>query len=568
MIPRTYPSTINASTGLRQMVVYLLDSVAGLQRWTDYIPVKWASATTYEASTNVNGFLAVDPLSSTTGKTKWVDYVPCYVDNAATDAWQTSAVGMLPISYSGGLYPGDTSALQTLVRAGGVTAVNPLTAIGDSHTDNTTSAHFMWDQLKTTYNQPGEGLAGVPSGGIVPLGNNGQTLANYLAGGGTNTFTAAMATAPAVVVPCWLTNDVRLGGLGLTVQAIADAGSALLNQHVTNIKASRPSAKIILRVPAPYLTVNVGSLNYITDGSTVNPAGLAQIYTTGVRQAYYKVRQTYPDVLVYDPQARLFGTTSPTTVGTYFADQIHQSQAGYEAEAKDFADFVNAAALYSQTTTDAALVSQPYTPWLAYNRAVEDTDRFVKVADAYAVTVTAANTFLDFGPSSPNALPTSITAYDIVAPTASGASFMLPSGSSATTSGANTRLLGVGPVPSSAAARTHTRVYRQTKSGDSALNAVMAGSLTYLRTGRISAGAVSFMDIKESSLSAALATQTANLWVPEMKAGDKVYVEGFGGSPLTLTTNYAASGGNLRVIGLAGTDWSLYVGRIVIVTRA
>jgi hypothetical protein len=39
MIPRTFPSTY-ASNGQQQMVVHFLTSVAGLKRWSDYIPVK------------------------------------------------------------------------------------------------------------------------------------------------------------------------------------------------------------------------------------------------------------------------------------------------------------------------------------------------------------------------------------------------------------------------------------------------------------------------------------------------------------------------------------------------
>lgn len=461
-------------------------------------------------------------------------------------------------------------SLRTLALSGGVNASNPLTAIGDSHTDNATSAHFLWDRLKNVRNQPGEGFEDVPSTGFVPLGNNGQTLANYLTGAGTNTFAAAMATNPNVVVSCWLTNDVRLGGLGLTVDAIRTAGVALLNQHVANIKAARPTAIIVLRIPAPYLTVNVGSLNYITDGTNINPAGLAQIYTDGVRAAHYAVRSTYPDVLIYDPQARLFGTTSPTAVGTYFADQIHQNQVGYEAEADDFANWVGAAIPYSQALTDAALVAQPYTPWLDYYRAVEDSSRFVLIGYAPAVTVTSGNTFLDFGPTVPNADPTLMDRYDVVETVGAERSFKIPQGSTLGTSGANTRisLAGGATVPASAVAQTKVRVYRQTKSGDANVNAVLAApSPQFRRTGRISAGGTTFMDVTAYSLTSTKPTQAANLWVPDMLAGDKVYVEGFGATPLTLTSNFAQSGGNLRITGLAGTDWSLYVGRIVVVSR-
>lgn len=104
MIPRTYPSSVSPITGRTQMVVYFLSSITGLQRWVDYIPVKWASSATaaiIENSTDTNGALNVDALSSTTGKQAWVDYVPVYADTSATDSWQVSGVGFLPVNSSG-----------------------------------------------------------------------------------------------------------------------------------------------------------------------------------------------------------------------------------------------------------------------------------------------------------------------------------------------------------------------------------------------------------------------------------------------------------------------------------
>lgn len=470
----------------------------------------------------------------------------------------------------GGSGDNPPTELQQLVLSGGIDAANPLVPIGDSHTDDATSAHFIWDRLQVVRNQPGEGLQGVPSAGIVPMGNNGQTLANYLTGEGTNNFAAAMALNPSVTLSCWLTNDVRLGGLGLTVDAIRANGVALLNQHVANIKAAQPSAIIVLRVPAPYLTVNVGGLNYITDGTNINPPGLAQIYTDGVRAAHYAVRDTHPDVLIYDPQSRLFGTTSPTSTGTYFANQIHQNQVGYEAEGDDFAAWVNAAVPYSQALTNAALIAQPFTPWLDYYRSVEDSSRFALIGFAPAITVTAGNTFVDFGPTVPDANPTLMDRYDIIETVGAERSFVIPQGSTLGTSGANTRisLAGGATVPASAVAQTKVRVYRQTKSGDANVNTILVAPASYRRTGRISAGGTTFMDITAYSLTNVKPTQAANLWVPEMQAGDKVYVEGFGATPLTLAANFSQSGGNLRITGLSGTNWGSFIGRIVVVYRA
>lgn len=97
--------------------------------------------------------------------------------------------------------------------------------------------------------------------------------------------------------------------------AVRAAGAARLNELIVKLKTDLPNVKIILRVSAPYTTVNTGTDNYITDGSAVNPAGLAQIYTDGVRLANFAAAAANPGVLTYDPKTRYFGTTSLTANG-------------------------------------------------------------------------------------------------------------------------------------------------------------------------------------------------------------------------------------------------------------
>jgi hypothetical protein len=106
MIPVTYPSSVSTSKE-SQMVVFALPSVTGLQRWTDYIPVKLqATGADIANSFNTNGYLACDFLVTTTGKQAWIDYIPVFVDNAATTAWQVSDTGFIPFNTlaGGGLY--------------------------------------------------------------------------------------------------------------------------------------------------------------------------------------------------------------------------------------------------------------------------------------------------------------------------------------------------------------------------------------------------------------------------------------------------------------------------------
>lgn len=106
MIPVTYPSSVSTSKE-SQMVVFALTNVTGLQRWTDYIPVKLQSTGADTANSfNTNGYLACDFLQTTTGRQAWIDYIPVFVDNAATVPWQVSDTGFIPFNTlaGGGIY--------------------------------------------------------------------------------------------------------------------------------------------------------------------------------------------------------------------------------------------------------------------------------------------------------------------------------------------------------------------------------------------------------------------------------------------------------------------------------
>ena len=112
MIPRTFPSTF-ASNGQQQMVVYFLTSVTGLQKWSDYIPVKLSSA---GPENSYSGFIDVAVLPSLTTDTQaWKEYIPVYQDDSATDAWAVNAVGYIPYSYA--LF-GDASLMLDMTNGG------------------------------------------------------------------------------------------------------------------------------------------------------------------------------------------------------------------------------------------------------------------------------------------------------------------------------------------------------------------------------------------------------------------------------------------------------------------
>jgi hypothetical protein len=80
------------------MVVFALSSISGLQRWVDYIPVKFSSSATEELN-SYSGSLIMDFLGSSSGLKGWVDYIPVYIDSNATDAWVVNSVGYIPASF-------------------------------------------------------------------------------------------------------------------------------------------------------------------------------------------------------------------------------------------------------------------------------------------------------------------------------------------------------------------------------------------------------------------------------------------------------------------------------------
>jgi hypothetical protein len=96
MIPRSFPSVINATTSEADMTVFFLSSVAGLREWIDYIPVKKVTVGTANRYSN-DGFKTTNPLASITGLTAWIDYVPAFIDASKTIPWSTDAAGFIPV---------------------------------------------------------------------------------------------------------------------------------------------------------------------------------------------------------------------------------------------------------------------------------------------------------------------------------------------------------------------------------------------------------------------------------------------------------------------------------------
>lgn len=461
------------------------------------------------------------------------------------------------------------SDLRGFIQSGGVTTANPLVGIGDSHTDEGTSAGDFWDRLRDVRTQPGEGLEGVDPDAILGMGNNGQSLEDYLAGNGTNSLADTMALEPSVILACWLVNDVRLGGLGDMVAEIRDAGAALLVELYDTVMADANAPQyVVWRVPAPF-----------TQESSVLLTIDEQIATDGLRAAYYEAARRRPASIVYDPQTRVFGTTSPAGDGLYYADAIHQQQRGYYYEADDFAQWIGATDPWLPALSREAANANPTAPWVAYPRDVEDPDRYVLIG-SYIFNSSGSN-FIRLeipGDVHDNRGWTSVQGYvvpgnvaplDLVHIASIDETFQIPYDASIGLSGANLQIASAAAVPDTIPAVASTvRIYRRRTVMDSTVGKVIDDtSHRFKRIGYvISLPANTLIHVAELSVTGERATQPADEWAAEIVSGDLIYVQGESGVEFTVGTDATASAnsGQLRLT-VASVDRSAWVGRVVVI---
>jgi hypothetical protein len=218
---------------------------------------------------------------------------------------------------------GGWEAQRTTAPAAAVVVV-----LGDSTSDDATNALDLFNNLRKLHTQHGEALYGLTGGNIVSGGNNGLTLFDWMADpGGAWDYNrdTLVAADPSLTVACWLINDIRDGALGLTVDAAYTAGRARLQAFVDWHRTALPATDLLLRMPNTLLSANVGGLDFVTDGTTVNPPGLAQIYSDALRRIYLSFVGRYPNVDVIDVQGDVFGTRS-FAAHPYMVDQLHPSE--------------------------------------------------------------------------------------------------------------------------------------------------------------------------------------------------------------------------------------------------
>ena len=172
---------------------------------------------------------------------------------------------------------------------------------------------------------------------VYVRGENGGQLAVFIANGFTDnhrndpttnfysvdTFgnlSSIVALNADLYILCWGINDCRVGTSYTAAQLQADLTTA-----VNYIRSTVPKASIILRMPNAHASDNVAG--YITGGAT------AQNAMDRYQNAYRALRDTWPDVLVWDSMAGLFPNVAPAAAANcnlLNADSLHPSICGYD----------------------------------------------------------------------------------------------------------------------------------------------------------------------------------------------------------------------------------------------
>lgn len=451
----------------------------------------------------------------------------------------------------------DLSAALTRWFRGGI-AGKTIVFLGDSTTSN---AVYMFNRLTGYHNDPGGALYGVADADFVNQGNNGLSLEGYLAGsGGAYTLANAYAAAGDLYVISYGINDVRLG---LTSQAQL---TARLTTLVDLLRANVPNADIILRIPNPLLTEDVGGNHWVTSaGGTVNPAGAAQDYTDRMYYAYKALENKWPNVVIWDTQRLVFGRVSDTLANSvYMVDQLHPNQLGYEALANSFASlFGIPSQVVSSIRADRAVTGSASAPWLIDPSVLEDTGRFELIADATFGNQDAGVGTLDLT----WAYASRIKKGDVIR-MGDYPPFQLSPTSSYTiaqTTSTNTRITGLSSLLSSPAKPMTSgpvRIYRPKAVGGLKIESLakQIEAYPYRRLGYVGGGATNALDIVADPNE----DRAANYW--RLAVGDIVQIEGQ--SPITLTSSQlgAASGSNLRILSLStGVDYTTIKDKRVIV---
>jgi lysophospholipase L1-like esterase len=245
-------------------------------------------------------------------------------------------------------------------------ATAKIAVVGDSTRDVAAAGVGFHNRLK--YHIAGlRGLEGMDVTNVLNHAYNGASLAAITASIAWRD--ALTAAAPQLILATGLINDERAS------THTVDQLEVILRAWVDQRRALSPGVPIVLSIPNTFLTTDVGANGYVV------PNGDAQAKSTRIRQAYLRLVDAYPDVLVQDTQERIFGVTA-RAASSLMADQIHPGGSGMNAIVDDLVDrFIGRKTPWSSGQAAIARAAQPFTPWLDYGREVEDEERYVLIAE-------------------------------------------------------------------------------------------------------------------------------------------------------------------------------------------
>jgi len=181
--------------------------------------------------------------------------------------------------------------------------------LGDSTTAVALNFH---ERFRTNHCAPRGALAGAET---LNYGDDGSTLAAFLSDTREHGITPAISAQADLYVLCYGLNDVRREPL--TTEQFRNR----IAEAVERLRAGVPHADILLRTPNPMLSQNASYYDYL------QPQESAQVYTDRMRDAYLELQGRWPNVLVWDAMAEIFGTESLPT-HPLMADQLHPNASG------------------------------------------------------------------------------------------------------------------------------------------------------------------------------------------------------------------------------------------------
>jgi lysophospholipase L1-like esterase len=301
-----------------------------------------------------------------------------------------------------------------------------ITTIGDSTSDNTTGAQYIWSEITSFFTGSGDLLEGIT---FTHRGANGNTLSNFL----VNTPTGkgiddAIADQSDLYIFSYGINDVRLGAT--SQQQLIDMLDKAIQSLLKNTKGY-----ILLRIPNSFLLDDPGNTGWL------QPLSSAQAYTDLIWNAYMSFKGKYSRVDILDMQTLIFGRTCNTLANSpLMNDVLHPNVGGYRRIGRLISNYIGVQAPIRDDLINKAVTDNPSKPYLVYPKYSESRpDLYELVAQGYFVGMGSNYIDFAFDPT----IASNVVKGGYILKVGDKLIYDLPSNVSPIATGANTRLLNV-----------------------------------------------------------------------------------------------------------------------------